>query len=109
MMHCIIYIKGTKDNLKKNTPKGRIPGYHARTGAEMWKFWIIPVDPDDPAMVTWPNGTQDIGSGNAWAPLSGDEELGRRIHKSCAWGHFTKLLYSRSISNKSIDSSCPLL
>ena len=75
----IYSFQGTMDNLQKNTPKGQIPGYDARTGKELWRFWIIPIDPNDPAMATWPNGTDEVGSGNAWAPLSGDSELGKYI------------------------------
>ncbi|CAH1787414.1 unnamed protein product [Owenia fusiformis] len=69
--------QGINDNFVMNTPKGLLPAFNARTGANVWNFTIIPTDPNDPAMATWLNGTTDgVGSGNAWAPLSGDSELG---------------------------------
>ena len=57
-----------------------MPGYDARTGEELWRFFIIPVDPSDPAMSTWYTGTDGVGAGNAWALLSGDDDLGMGIY-----------------------------
>ncbi|CAH1801486.1 unnamed protein product [Owenia fusiformis] len=64
------------DSCDLDTPKGVVPAFHARTGEFMWKFVIVPTDPNDPAMKTYSNGTENVGAGNAWAPLSGDNELG---------------------------------
>ena len=54
-----------------------MPGYHARTGEELWRWFAIPTDPDDPAMITWHNGTEGVGSGNVWVHPGGDDDLGK--------------------------------
>ena len=83
----------------RSTPKGRIPGYDARTGAKLWTFWIVPIDADDPAMTTWLTGTETVGSGNAWAPLSGDEDLGEI--RGSGWLIVTRvLLYTSCIFSR---------
>ncbi|CAH1801170.1 unnamed protein product [Owenia fusiformis] len=66
----------TDDDCGDNAPKGSIPAFNARTGQFMWNFMIVPTDPSDPAMGTYRDGTDDVGAGNAWAPISGDNELG---------------------------------
>ncbi|CAH1792934.1 unnamed protein product [Owenia fusiformis] len=76
VMETLILGQRISDDCGSDAPKGLAPAFHARTGKFMWKFMIIPTDPDDPAMKTYRNGTKYVGSGNAWAPLSGDNELG---------------------------------
>ena len=75
VLYCQII--GTADNRILDTPKGQMPGYDPRTGEELWRFFIIPTDPDDPGMATWHNGTEGVGSGNVWVFPGGDEELGK--------------------------------
>ena len=68
------------DGVIFDVPKGQIPGWDCRTGEELWRFYIVPIDEDDPAMATWLNGTEGVGAGNCWIPLEGDEELGNGHH-----------------------------
>jgi quinoprotein glucose dehydrogenase len=66
---------GTAPASKTNVP-GYIRGYDARTGRKLWTFRTIP-RPGEPGNETWEKGSWEYtGNAGAWAPLSGDEELG---------------------------------
>ena len=66
---------GTAPASKNNVP-GHIRGYDVRTGKRIWTFRTIP-HPGEAGNETWENGSwQYTGNTGAWAPLSGDEELG---------------------------------
>ena len=60
---------------KTNVP-GYVRGYDVRTGKKLWTFRTIP-HPGDEGIETWENDSwKYTGNAAAWAPLSGDEELG---------------------------------
>ena len=60
---------------KTNVP-GYIRGFDVRTGEKLWTFRTIP-HPGEFGNETWEDGSWEYtGNTAAWAPLSGDEELG---------------------------------
>lgn len=65
------------DNRNVRSELGVVRGIDARTGAERWRWDPIPRDAADPAYAGWlsPEAANN-GSGNAWAPLAADAELG---------------------------------
>jgi quinoprotein glucose dehydrogenase len=66
---------GTSPPSKHNVP-GYIRGYDVHTGKRLWTFKTIP-QAGEFGNDTWENGSwKDTGNTGAWAPLSGDEELG---------------------------------
>jgi quinoprotein glucose dehydrogenase len=66
---------GTAPASKTNVP-GYIRGYDVRTGKRIWTFRTIP-HPGEMGNETWEKDSwQYTGNTGAWAPLSGDEELG---------------------------------
>jgi quinoprotein glucose dehydrogenase len=66
---------GTAPSSKENVP-GYIRGFDVRTGKRMWTFKTIP-RPGEFGNETWENDSwKYTGNTGAWAPLSGDEELG---------------------------------
>ncbi|MFQ5547082.1 MAG: pyrroloquinoline quinone-dependent dehydrogenase [Woeseia sp.] len=65
------------DNRAVRSELGIVRGIDARTGAEKWRWDPIPRDDADPAYAGWkPDEAAVNGSGNAWAPLAADTELG---------------------------------
>jgi len=65
------------DNRAVESELGIVRGIDARTGRERWRWDPIPRDSDDPAYGTWQSAeAARNGSGNAWAPLAADPELG---------------------------------
>ena len=59
---------------------GFLQSYDARTGALQWKTWMVPMNPGDPGLDTWP--TLDAarhGGGQVWMPGSYDPETGLYI------------------------------
>jgi quinoprotein glucose dehydrogenase len=68
-------LTGTAPASKENVP-GYIRGFDVRTGKRLWTFRTIP-RPGEPGNETWENDSwKYTGNTGAWAPLSGDEELG---------------------------------
>jgi quinoprotein glucose dehydrogenase len=68
-------LAGTAPPSKENVP-GYIRGFDVRTGKRLWTFRTIP-RPGEPGHETWENDSwKYTGNTGAWAPLSGDEELG---------------------------------
>ncbi len=66
---------GTAPSSKTNVP-GYIRGFDVRTGRKLWTFRTIP-RPGEAGNETWEKGSWEYtGNTGAWAPLSGDEELG---------------------------------
>lgn len=66
---------GSAPASKLNVP-GYIRGYDVRTGQRIWTFRTIP-RPGEIGNETWEKSSwQYTGNTGAWAPLSGDEELG---------------------------------
>jgi quinoprotein glucose dehydrogenase len=66
---------GTAPLSKENVP-GYIRGFDVRTGKRLWTFKTIP-RPGEFGNETWENDSwRYTGNTGAWAPLSGDEELG---------------------------------
>jgi quinoprotein glucose dehydrogenase len=66
---------GTAPASKTNVP-GYIRGYDVRTGKRIWTFRTIP-HASEFGNETWENNSWEYtGNTGAWAPLSGDEELG---------------------------------
>lgn len=60
---------------KENVP-GYIRGFDVRTGEKLWTFRTVP-RPGEFGNETWEDGSWEYtGNTSAWAPLSGDEELG---------------------------------
>ncbi|MDA0205295.1 MAG: pyrroloquinoline quinone-dependent dehydrogenase [Acidobacteria bacterium] len=60
----------------KNNVPGYIRGFDVRTGEKLWTFRTIP-RPGEFGNETWENNSWEYtGNVGAWAPLSGDEELG---------------------------------
>ena len=60
----------------KELPPGHIRGYDAHTGKHLWTFHTIP-QPGEFGNDTWENDSwKDVGSVNAWPPMSADDELG---------------------------------
>lgn len=62
-----------------HAPQGSVQAYSVYDGKKLWQFDPIPKTNDQPAAKTWPiNSTttpqQIAGGGNAWAPLSVDQE-----------------------------------
>lgn len=57
--------------------RGLVRGYDVRTGELKWSWSPIPLSAEDEAWATWgDNSALRAGAGNAWAPLSVDEETG---------------------------------
>ncbi len=57
-------------------PAGHIQAFDVRTGAPKWIFHTVPQD-KEPGVETWENESwKNAGNTNAWAPMSGDPELG---------------------------------
>jgi quinoprotein glucose dehydrogenase len=68
-------LAGTAPPSKTNVP-GYIRGFDVRTGKKLWTFHTIP-HPGEFGNETWENDSwKYTGNTGAWAPLSGDEELG---------------------------------
>ena len=68
-------LAGTVPPSKENVP-GYIRGFDVRTGRKLWTFHTI-AQPGEPGNETWDNESwKYTGNTGAWAPLSGDEELG---------------------------------
>jgi len=68
-------LAGTAPPSKENVP-GYIRGFDVRTGKRLWTFHTIP-RPGEFGHETWENDSwKYTGNTGAWAPLSGDEELG---------------------------------
>ena len=66
---------GSAPASKTNVP-GYIRGYDVRTGKRIWTFRTIP-RPGEAGHETWEKDSwQYTGNTGAWAPLSGDEDLG---------------------------------
>lgn len=66
---------GSAPSSKENVP-GYIRGYDVRTGKLLWTFHTI-AQPGEFGNNTWENDSwKYTGNTGAWAPLSGDEELG---------------------------------
>ena len=66
---------GSAPASKTNVP-GYIRGYDVRTGKRIWTFRTIP-HAGEAGNETWENDSwKYTGNTGAWAPLSGDEELG---------------------------------
>ena len=66
---------GTAPVSKENVP-GYIRGFDVRTGKKLWTFRTIP-HPGEFGNETWEDDSwKYTGNTGAWAPLSGDEELG---------------------------------
>jgi quinoprotein glucose dehydrogenase len=66
---------GTAPISKTNVP-GHIRGFDVRTGRKLWTFRTIP-HPGEPGNETWEQGSWEYtGNAGAWAPLTGDEQLG---------------------------------
>lgn len=66
---------GTAPSSRSNVP-GYVRGFDVRTGARRWTFRTIP-RPGEAGSDTWENGSAAYtGNAGAWAPLSGDAELG---------------------------------
>jgi quinoprotein glucose dehydrogenase len=60
----------------KNNVPGYIRGFDVRTGKTLWTFHTVP-QKGEPGVETWENESwRYSGNTGAWAPLSGDEELG---------------------------------
>ncbi len=57
-------------------PAGFVRGFDVRTGEQLWVFHTIP-QPGEFGNDTWEDGSwRYTGNTGAWAPMSGDEELG---------------------------------
>ncbi len=57
-------------------PAGFVRGFDVRTGEQLWVFHTIP-QPGEFGNDTWEDGSWAYtGNTGAWAPMSGDEELG---------------------------------
>jgi len=68
-------LAGTAPVSKTNVP-GYIRGFDVRTGKKLWTFRTIP-HPGEFGNETWEGDSwKYTGNTGAWAPLSGDEELG---------------------------------
>src|SRR5450432_2935221 len=68
-------LTGTAPVSKDNVP-GYIRGFDVRTGKKLWTFHTIP-RPGEFGNETWEGDSwKYTGNTGAWAPLSGDEELG---------------------------------
>ena len=68
-------LTGTAPTSKENVP-GYIRGFDVRTGKKLWTFHTIP-GPGEFGNETWEKDSwKYTGNTGAWAPLSGDEELG---------------------------------
>jgi quinoprotein glucose dehydrogenase len=68
-------LTGTAPTSKENVP-GYIRGFDVRTGKKLWTFRTIP-HPGEFGNETWEKDSwKYTGNTGAWAPLSGDEELG---------------------------------
>ena len=66
---------GTVPPSKQNVP-GYVRGYDVRTGERLWTFRTVP-QPGEFGNNTWEDDSWEYtGNTAAWAPLSGDEELG---------------------------------
>lgn len=63
------------DNQRVEAPSGRVLAFDARSGEMLWEFDPIPRDATDPAMASWPKGTDKFGAGNVWAAMAADQEL----------------------------------
>ena len=60
----------------KEFPAGFVRGFDVRTGEQLWVFHTIP-QPGEFGNDTWEDGSwRFTGNTGAWAPMSGDEELG---------------------------------
>jgi quinoprotein glucose dehydrogenase len=68
-------LAGTAPQSKTNVP-GYIRGFDVRTGELLWTFHTVP-KPGEFGYDTWEGGSAAYtGNLSAWAPLSGDEDLG---------------------------------
>jgi quinoprotein glucose dehydrogenase len=66
---------GGSPRSKTNVP-GHIRGFDVRTGEKLWTFRTVP-HPGEFGNDTWEGDSWEYtGNASAWAPLSGDEELG---------------------------------
>jgi len=62
------------DTIRADSPRGTVRAFDVRTGAPRWHFEPIPQEPQDPAYVTWEEGSaQRTGNGNMWSFMAVDE------------------------------------
>lgn len=72
----IVVGSAVADNQRVDAPSGRVLGFNARTGAQVWEFDPLPRNPADPAASTWEKGSAEgYGGGNVWADMSVDQSL----------------------------------
>src|SRR6185503_10881561 len=66
--------------------RGYLTAYDSQTGAELWRFWVVPKGPNAPpenddvarAAQTWPaddDSWTDVGGGTPWDAMAYDHEL----------------------------------
>lgn len=61
------------DNVRWDSPSGKVRAFDIRTGQPKWDWEVIPRDPTDSAYATWINrSAEKAGSGNAWGFLTAD-------------------------------------
>ncbi len=54
--------------------RGFIDAYHAKSGAQCWRFWTVP-GPGEPGHNTWTGDSWKTGGGSTWVTGSYDPEL----------------------------------
>jgi len=61
------------DNSRLAPASGEVQAFDARTGEPRWRWDPIPQSPDDPAYVTWRDGSaHTTGSANVWSVMAAD-------------------------------------
>jgi len=70
-------------------PVGTIMGFEVATGRRKWTFRLIPGE-GEPGSESWaPEALARTGNGNAWAPMSADDDLGLLyVPGSCPTNNF---------------------
>jgi len=64
-----------QDFVRKDSPRGTVFAFDARSGKQKWSFDPVPQDSSDPAYATWRNdSSKGTGQGNVWGLMSGDDE-----------------------------------
>jgi quinoprotein glucose dehydrogenase len=63
------------DNSRPAPASGEVRAFDARTGALRWTWDPIPQKPEDPAFVTWRNGSAvRTGAANVWSVMAADPQ-----------------------------------
>lgn len=76
IQNTIVVGNAVADSVEQNIASGVVLAFSVETGKYQWEFNPIPYNKSDPAYYTWKNKPFNVGGGNVWSCMSGDEYHG---------------------------------